>query len=199
MKLSSSAILASVLSISPALAFLPSNLNSLPSSSTRVGSTVTDSPPERVAPGAGWVPDWEDRPGKDPSEFLVSDESKPDLSGMWECPLTRWDSDNIDVVQAQKEAAKMPHCPLEMRASKADNDMGAEYFAKNKDKIRQQLLKYGAIWFRGFDLMKDVQGHRSMYEALGLDPCLDPLHSSGLRKFASERDALYEEVRYLKW
>jgi len=33
-----------------------------------------------------------------------------------------------------------------------------------------------------------------MHEALGLDPCLDPLHSSGLRKFASERDALYEEV-----
>jgi hypothetical protein len=33
-----------------------------------------------------------------------------------------------------------------------------------------------------------------MYEALGFDPCLDPLHSSGLRKFSSERDALYEEV-----
>merc|ERR1719356_1235245 len=33
-----------------------------------------------------------------------------------------------------------------------------------------------------------------MHESLGLDPCLDPLHSSGLRKFASERDALYEEV-----
>jgi hypothetical protein len=33
-----------------------------------------------------------------------------------------------------------------------------------------------------------------MYESLGLLPCLDPLHSSGLRKFASERDALYEEV-----
>jgi hypothetical protein len=33
-----------------------------------------------------------------------------------------------------------------------------------------------------------------MHEAMGLSPCLDPLHSSGLRKFASERDALYEEV-----
>ena len=42
--------------------------------------------------------------------------------------------------------------------------------------------------------MKSVPGHRTMYESLGLDPCLDPLHSSGLRKFASERDALYEEV-----
>ena len=43
--------------------------------------------------------------------------------------------------------------------------------------------------------MKGVAGHRTMYEELGLLPCLDPLHSSGLRKFASERDALYEEVR----
>ena len=88
----------------------------------------------------------------------------------------------------------MPHCPLEMRASAADNAMGAEFFAKNQDKIKKDLLKYGAIWFRGFDLMKSVAGYRQMHEALGLEPCLDPLHSSGLRKFASERDALYEEV-----
>jgi hypothetical protein len=102
---------------------------------------------------------------------------------------------SVDVVQAQKEAAKMPKCPLEIRASPSDNALGAQYFVDNKDKIRAELLKYGAIWFRGFDLMKSVKGHRLMYESLGLDPCLDPLHSSGLRKFASERDALYEEVR----
>jgi len=88
----------------------------------------------------------------------------------------------------------MPHCPLEVRATPADNAMGAEYFAKNRDKLRADLLKYGAIWFRGFTLMQSVAGNRLMHEALGLDPCLDPLHSSGLRKFASERDALYEEV-----
>lgn len=101
---------------------------------------------------------------------------------------------SINVAQAQKEAAKTPKCPLEIKASPSDNAKGAQYFADNKDKIRAELLKYGAIWFRGFDLMKSVQGHRLMYESLGLDPCLDPLHSSGLRKFASERDALYEEV-----
>jgi hypothetical protein len=97
-------------------------------------------------------------------------------------------------VQAQKEAAKVPHCPLEIRASEADNQAGAAYFAKNREQIRSDLLKHGAIWLRGFDLMKSVAGFREMHEALGLDPCLDPLHSSGLRKFASERDALYEEV-----
>lgn len=101
---------------------------------------------------------------------------------------------SIDVVAAQREAAKAPKCPLEMRASDADNAKGAQYFADNKEKIKKDLLKYGAIWFRGFDLMKSFKGHREMYEALGLDPCLDPLHSSGLRKFASERDAIYEEV-----
>jgi hypothetical protein len=100
----------------------------------------------------------------------------------------------IDVKKAQAAAAKMPHCPLETRASAADNAMGAEYFRKNSEKIRADILKYGAIWFRGFDLMKSVQGYRAMHEAIGLEPCLDPLHSSGLRKFASERDALYEEV-----
>uniref|UniRef100_A0A6S9J0W0 TauD/TfdA-like domain-containing protein n=2 Tax=Ditylum brightwellii TaxID=49249 RepID=A0A6S9J0W0_9STRA len=161
--------------------------------SSALQSTV-EAPQERVAPGAGWEPEWEGREGKSPDEFLNSDMSRPDLSGMWECPLTRWDSEGIDVVKAQREAKKMPHCPLELKASPAMNAQGIDYFSKNKKKIRADLLKYGAIWLRGFDLMQDVNGFRDMHEALGLDPCLDPLHSSGLRKFASERDALYEEV-----
>jgi Taurine catabolism dioxygenase TauD, TfdA family len=88
----------------------------------------------------------------------------------------------------------MPRCPLEVRATKANNAQGAEYFSKSKKKIRTDLLKYGAVWLRGFDLMKSVSGYREMWEALEMEPCLDPLHSSGLRKFASERDCLYEEV-----
>jgi len=152
-------------------------------------------PPERVAPDAGSVPPWEDRPGLTPDEFMTSDMSKPDLSGMWECPLTLWDSENVDVRKAQAQARRQPKCPLEIRPkNRAENESGAEYFRRNRDRIRKDLLKHGAVWFRGFDLMKGVAGHREMYEALGLDPCLDPLHSSGLRKFASERDALYEEV-----
>ena len=88
----------------------------------------------------------------------------------------------------------MPRCPLEVKATKMNNAQGAEYFSKNKKKIRSDLLKYGAVWLRGFDLMKSVNGYREMWEALEMEPCLDPLHSSGLRKFASERDGLYEEV-----
>lgn len=181
------------LTVVPATAFTASNVGrSGVATTTSLFSTAEA--PAREAPDAGWVPEWEDREGLPQEEFLYTDMSKPDLSGMWECPLTRWDSEGIDVVKAQREAAKMPHCPLEIRANEKDNDMGAEYFSKNQDMIRKELLKYGAIWFRGFDLMKSVAGHREMYEALGMDPCLDPLHSSGLRKFTSERDALYEEV-----
>jgi len=64
------------------------------------------------------------------------------------------------VKKAQEEGAKQPHCPLEVKASDADNAMGAEYFSKNKEQIRADLLKYGAIWFRGFDLMQSVSGNR---------------------------------------
>ena len=60
----------------------------------------------------------------------------------------------------------MPHCPLEIRASAEDNAKGAQYFAENKEDIRDLLLHYGAIWFRGFDLMKSVAGNREMHEAI---------------------------------
>ncbi|KAL3774877.1 hypothetical protein HJC23_009228 [Cyclotella cryptica] len=163
------------------------------STTTALHSTL-QSPPQRTAPAAGHIPEWENRPGLSPEEFMASDLSKPDLGGMWECPLTRWNSEDIDVREAQRMAKQVPGCPLEIRASEKDNAMGARYFAENREMIRSKLLEHGAIWFRGFELMKSVKGNREMHEALGLDPCLDPLHSSGLRKFASERDALYEEV-----
>ena len=60
-------------------------------SSSALFSTVEA--PKREAPGAGYVPEWENRPGLPVEEFMKSDMLKPDLSEMWECPLTRWDSD----------------------------------------------------------------------------------------------------------
>mmetsp|Transcript_29801 Transcript_29801/g.46134 ORF Transcript_29801/g.46134 Transcript_29801/m.46134 type:complete len:455 (-) Transcript_29801:123-1487(-) len=189
MKIAAAALFAA-LAANQSTAFAPTRSSNV--ISTKLSSTMQ--PPERTAPDAGYVPDWEDRTGLAPEEFIASDMAKPDLSGMWECPLTRWDSENIDIAEAQKICSEQPHCPLEMTASAEDNAKGAAFFSENKEQIRADLLKYGAIWFRGFDLMKSVAGNREMHEALGLDPCLDPLHSSGLRKFASERDALYEEV-----
>ena len=67
-------------------------------STLKLAATVA--PPEREAPNAGYVPDWEDRPGLSPEEFMESDMSKPDLSGMWECPLTRWDSKGCVLLSA---------------------------------------------------------------------------------------------------
>lgn len=194
MKVTTAALLTLLFGSSHAFSF--QTHQSSASSSTRlfVATDPATTTPHRTAPDAGYTPAWEDRPGLTPEEFMQSDMNKPDRSGMWECPLTRWDSSDIDIKKAQREAARMPKAPKELRATAAMNAKGAQYFIDNKDRIRADLLKHGAVWIRGFDLMKDVKGHRSMYEALGLDPCLDPLHSSGLRKFSSERDALYEEV-----
>jgi hypothetical protein len=88
----------------------------------------------------------------------------------------------------------MPTCPIEVVATPEANAQGVAYFEANKEKFAAMLAEHGTIWFRGFDLMKDTAGFRSMWQSLDLDPCLDPIHSSGLRKFLSKRDALYEEV-----
>lgn len=88
MKIATAALLATLASTAYAFAPAPSAR-----SLTRLASTVERSAPERVAPDAGWEPEWEGRTGLSPEEFMRSDMSKPDLSGMWECPLTRWDSD----------------------------------------------------------------------------------------------------------
>ena len=72
------------------VAFAPAQQRS---SSTTSALYSTAEPPARQAPGAGWKPEWEDRPGLPQEEFLASDMNQPDLSGMWECPLPKWDSE----------------------------------------------------------------------------------------------------------
>jgi hypothetical protein len=76
--------------LSTASAFAPGRQASF---TIRLQSAVEADVPERTAPDAGHTPEWEDRAGLTPSEFMASDESKSDISGMWECPLTRWDSE----------------------------------------------------------------------------------------------------------
>jgi hypothetical protein len=75
-----------------AAAFVPASSSRFTVTST-ILSAATVEPPQREAPGAGKTPAWEDRQGKSPEEFLKSNMNKEDLSEMWECPLTRWDSD----------------------------------------------------------------------------------------------------------
>ena len=116
-----------------------------------------------------------------------------------DCPTTIWEADALkgDEIarwQAQYREEDLPVCPVEVHATAADNAKGADYFIENRDMIKELLAKHGTVWFRGFDLTKDTNGFRAFWEGLELDPCLDPIHSSGLRKFLSKRDALYEEV-----
>ena len=63
------------------------------SSLSQLSASTMEAPPTREAPGAGWEPEWENRQGLSPEEFMQSDMKKPDLSGMYECPLTRWNTD----------------------------------------------------------------------------------------------------------
>mmetsp|Transcript_34094 Transcript_34094/g.109400 ORF Transcript_34094/g.109400 Transcript_34094/m.109400 type:complete len:423 (+) Transcript_34094:122-1390(+) len=115
-----------------------------------------------------------------------------DLSGQIpDCPLTIWDAEKMDFAKEITRRGDVA-CPFEWKAPKGSE--GAAYFEANRAKMKATLLKHGCVWLRGFDLAKDEGGFRSMYEALNLEPCLDPIHTSGLRSFASERDAVYEEV-----
>ena len=43
-------------------------------------------------------------------------------------------------------------------------------------------------------MTKDPVGFRKAWMAIGLNPCLDPIHTSGLRSFLSAQDGVYEEV-----
>lgn len=123
--------------------------------------------------------------------------SKPALGNILpDCPSTKWDAEGIDVAewQAKYRSEELPACPLEIVASAADNAMGKEYFIQRRDELAELLAKHGTLWLRGFDLTKDPEGFRTFWESLDFDPCLDPIHSSGLRKFLSKQDAIYEEV-----
>jgi len=89
----SAAIIATLATSSTA--FTPPQQQHFSTTSTKLYSTIEKptTAPERTAPSAGYEPEWEDRTGLSPEEFMKSDMNKPDLSGMWECPLTLWDSE----------------------------------------------------------------------------------------------------------
>jgi len=129
---------------------------------------------------------------------LVRTDKKPALGNVLpDCPPTIWSADDLDVDAWQKtyrEERDGRVCPIEIEATPAANAAGKEYFVQRREEFKEMLEEHGTIWFKGFDLMKDPDGFREFWESLDLDPCLDPIHSSGLRKFLSKKDAVYEEV-----
>jgi len=131
------------------------------------------------------------------AELVRTETPPPSLSGaLPDCPSTIWDADDLDIDYWQKKYQEedAPACPIEVVATPAANAQGREYFLQRRDEFKDMLAKHGTIWFRDFDLMKDPAGFREFWESMDLDPCLDPIHTSGLRKFLSKGDAVYEEV-----
>jgi len=66
--------------------------------------------------------------------------------------------------------------------------------SSQREEILRQLEVGGAIWVRGFELMKTKEGFQQFYELLGLSPCQDPLASVGARAVVSKKGAMYEAV-----
>jgi len=128
---------------------------------------------------------------------LIRNDASPSLAGaLPDCPPTVWDADDLDVEYWQKKYSSESSraCPIELVATDAANAQGEAYFRERKDEFAALLAEHGTIWFKDFELMKDPVGFRKFWEALELDPCLDPIHTSGLRKFLSKGDGVYEEV-----
>jgi hypothetical protein len=116
-------------------------------------------------------------------------------SNLPDCPPTQWNADDIDIDNLKKPEST---CPFLWDASDCRADLEGktekEYFASQKDKILEVLQKHGAIWFRNFEMMKDAAGFRTFFEELEFNPCLDPIHTSGLRAMKEKKDAVYEAV-----
>ena len=107
------------------------------------------------------------------------------------CPLTRWDSDGLDLASLQTPRRTLP---LEVRHDSASGLSELESLTSQRESILAQLEVGGAIWFRGFELMKEKPGFQAFYEALQLEPCQDPLASVGARAVVDKKGAMYEAV-----
>uniref|UniRef100_A0A7S4ST99 TauD/TfdA-like domain-containing protein n=1 Tax=Alexandrium monilatum TaxID=311494 RepID=A0A7S4ST99_9DINO len=130
-----------------------------------------------------------------PAAPAKADERKDLGATLPDCPSTIWKADDIDIDSLPEVAETAPLIidALEL-GEKLQSGMEAEYFAQQREAIMEQLQRHGAILFRNFGMMKDAAGFRAMYEALQLNPCLDPIHTSGLREMVEKKDAVYEAV-----
>merc|ERR1712232_927344 len=62
-----------------------------------------------------------------------------------------------------------------------DEKAQLKYFQDNAMEIKTKMQTHSDVVFRDFDLMKEQDGFQQMYEAIGMNPCLDPLHSVSAR------------------
>jgi len=126
-------------------------------------------------------------------------DSPPPLS-----PKTSWGDAISDIRQAQQELKRqdLPEFAPTISAVKdlglaSDNTSAQlEYVKKHAMELKQKMEDHGAIIFRDFDLMKTQDGFQEFYKALGMKPCLDPLHSVSARPTVdgTKNSPVYEAV-----
>jgi len=120
---------------------------------------------------------------------------KEDLSGkLPDCPSTIWKADGIDVGNLPPIQATAPYVIDAAKLGEALKGAEQEYFAAEQKKIMNTLHEHGAILFKNFESTKNAEGFRNFFEAMELNPCLDPIHTSGLRDMVEKKDGVYEAV-----
>lgn len=114
---------------------------------------------------------------------------------MQPCPLTIWGTDQIDVIAEQNKlkASELPEFPLFLDKPADVTDERA-YFEANKEMLLKKVEEHGAVVLRGWSVTKEPTGFESMWKAIGMEACLDPLHSVAGRPVVSGKAAVYEAV-----
>lgn len=108
-----------------------------------------------------------------------------------ECPLTTWGEPIEDILAAQREAKKSnPPFLYELKPPASGDQQ--KWLESNAASIKEKMQSHGAVVLKGWDLVKTPEGFRSAYEALGLSPCLDPLHAVSARPTVAS--GVYEAV-----
>lgn len=113
-----------------------------------------------------------------------------------DCPRTVWKADDIDInnIPEVKNSGPLVIDANDHQAEIAAAGSEEAFFAAKKQWFMEQLTDYGCLWFRNFKTTTDSSGFRSWYESLQLNPCLDPIHTSGLRNYEEKKDGVYETV-----
>lgn len=117
-------------------------------------------------------------------------------------PLTVWGEKIPDILASQRKvkSQKMEFAPTlkstDVGLASDDVDGQLAYVTEHAAAIKQKMVDNGAVIFREFDLMKSQEGFVKFYEAIGMKPCLDPLHSVSARPTVDgdKNSPVYEAV-----
>jgi len=113
-----------------------------------------------------------------------------------DCPLTQWGAQIPDILEAQKQKQQEPEQPFlyVLEPPSPDAQAQLQWLAENKEEVAAKLSSHGAVNLKGWELIKTSEGFREAYEALGLEPCRDPLDAVSARPMVDKKSAVYEAV-----